>query len=143
MPSKLVRVELGDEGLPIRIFRDKSWRTCTNPVQLMDRAKAVCSIREQVFDRTEIRESNNPLTRVCEEVGFTTEHECERCGRRITWETFEMNEIRPKGAGGGKTGGEVRLENCEALCHQCHTGSPDSAHGNRRWQTAKLDPEGS
>lgn len=136
MPSKLVRVELGDEGLPIRIFRDNSWLTCENPVQLMDRARAVLSIREQVFWRA--RDFKNMRPVFCIEA-----YACERCGRRITWETFEMNEIRPKGKNGGKTGGEVSLENCEALCHACHQGGPDSAHGNRRWQTAKLDPEGS
>ena len=94
----------------------------------MDRAKAVGAIRAQVYDRAEVENE---------------EHECERCGRFITWDSFEMNEIRPKGAGGGKTGGEVSLENCEALCHGCHQGSPDSAHGNRRWQTSKIKSEGS
>lgn len=121
MAGKLVRVEIVDD-LPARIFRNKEWKTCPNPVHLMDRSSAVKSIREQVYERS--RGLQGPG--------------CERCGRRITWESFEMNEKRPRGAGGGKTKGEVSLENCEALCHQCHQGSPDSAHGNRRWQTAKL-----
>lgn len=90
----------------------------------MDRGKAVGAIRAQVYDRSENQE--------------TGDHECERCGRYITWESFEMNEKRPKGAGGGKTGGEVSLQNSEALCHGCHQGNKDSAHGNRMWQTSKI-----
>ena len=121
MRSKPVRVEIGPNGLPCRIFRDASWKTCDS-IQIMDRGKAVGAIRAQVFDRAETEDSSS--------------YECERCGRTIRWENFEMHETIPKGSGG-----EVSLENCEALCHQCHTGSPDSAHGNRRWQTAKLSPE--
>lgn len=126
--TKLVRVEIGDNGLPIRIFRNKNWLILpTESVQLMDRGKAVGAIRAQVYDRTETEDEL---------------HECERCGRLITWNTFEMNEIRPKGAGGGKTGGEVSLENCEALCSPCHQTGPDAAHKDRRWQTSKIKSEG-
>jgi hypothetical protein len=32
----------------------------------------------------------------------------------------------------------VSVENCEALCHACHQGDADSAHGNRRFQSAKI-----
>ena len=49
--TKPVRVEISPEGLPVRIFRDKSWKTCSNTVQIMDRNKAVSSIRDQVFER--------------------------------------------------------------------------------------------
>ena len=130
MPSKLVRVELGPDGRPIRIFRDKSWRDLPREKVLkITKAEAVKAIRTQVF-----RRSFNPLT---------GQFECGVCGRTITWTTGEMNEKRPRGAGGGKTGGEVSLENCEALCHDCHQGNKDSAHGDRMWQTAKLDPKGS
>ena len=87
----------------------------------MPKAEAVGSIRRQVFER-----ARNPLTGLVE---------CENCGRIITWEFGEMHERVPKG-----NGGEVSLGNCEALCRECHTGSQDSAHGNRRWQTAKLGP---
>lgn len=83
------------------------------------KAEAVRDIREQVFERTK-----NPLTGLSE---------CENCGRIITWKTGEMNEVVPKGSWGG-----VSLDNCEALCHDCHQVGPDSRHGNRRWQTAKL-----
>ena len=118
--SKTVRVELGENGLPIRIFRDKHW--LNYPTVEMTKAEAVGGIRKQVF-----RRCWNPLS---------GNFECEKCGRTITWTSGEMNERVPKGSGG-----EVSLSNCEALCHSCHTGSPDSAHGNRRWKTAKLSPK--
>jgi 5-methylcytosine-specific restriction endonuclease McrA len=117
--SKQVRVQIGPNGLPTRIFGDKSWRDFPpDDVRIMDRAHAVGAIRAQVWDRSENEE------------GW---HECERCSRLIAWDSFEMNEKIPKGSGG-----EVSLENCEALCHACHQGGPDSAHGNRRWHTAKI-----
>ena len=122
MTIKSVRVQLGLDGRPIRIFRDKSWRDFPEDfVRIMDKRSAVGCIREQVYERS--RGEAGP--------------ECERCGRTITWKTMEMNEIIPKGSGG-----EVSLSNCEALCHACHQGGPNSAHGNRRWQTSKLSPEG-
>ena len=118
---KLVHVEIGPNGLPCRIFRDKSWKTCDS-VQIMDRGKAVGAIRAQVYERaTGDSPAGGELS------------ECERCGRVIRWETFEMHETIPKGKGG-----EVSLSNCEALCHGCHQGNADSAHGNRRWQTSKI-----
>ena len=118
---KMVRVELGPEGNVIRIFRDKSWLNFQS-FGYMSRAEAVLKIRQQVYLRCS-REAQ----------GQGCWAECERCGKYITWDTMEMHETVPKGKGG-----EVSLENCEALCHDCHTGSADSAHGNRRWQTAKL-----
>ena len=91
-------------------------------VQIMDRAKAVGAIRAQVYERaTGDSPAGGELS------------ECERCGRIIRWETFEMHETIPKGKHG-----EVSLSNCEALCHACHQGGPDSAHGNRRWHTSKI-----
>jgi 5-methylcytosine-specific restriction endonuclease McrA len=118
--SKTVRVEIGPEGNVLRIFRNKEWKDLpTESVRLMDRSEAVKAVRVQVFDRAFNED--------------TEQIECERCGRKINWSTGEMNEVVPKGSGG-----EVSLANCEALCNRCHTGSPDSAHGNRRWQTAKL-----
>ena len=124
MAGKLVHVEIDGTGLPCRIFRNKDWRKLPDDhVLTMTKADAVGVIRQRVF-----RRSQKSLGQA----------ECEKCGRYITEDSFEMNEIRPKGAGGGKTGGEVSLSNCEALCHSCHQGSPDSAHGNRRWQSAKI-----
>lgn len=119
--SKLVRVQIGNNGLPVHIYRDKSWRENEN-VQIMDRTRAVGAIRAQVYERSE------------SENGW---HECEACGRIITWESMEMHEKVFKGKGG-----EVSVENCTALCHQCHTGNQDSAHGDRRWHTSKLPTEG-
>lgn len=125
MSIKWVRVLIGPEGRPIRIFRNKDWLDFpVEQVPLMTKAEAVGSIREQVFER-----ARNPETR---------QFECENCGRVITRANGEMNERRPKGARGGFTGGEVSLDNCEALCHSCHQSGPDSRHGDRRWQTAKL-----
>ena len=119
--GKQVRAEIGPNGLPCRIFRDASWKTCDS-VQIMDRAKAVGAIRAQVYERaTGDSPAGGELS------------ECERCGRIIRWETFEMHETIPKGKHG-----EVSLSNCEALCHACHQGGPDSAHGNRRWHTSKI-----
>ena len=118
--SKTVRIEIGPEGNVVRIFRDKTWKDFpTESVRLMDRASAVKQIRVQVHDRS-----------FNEDAGHT---ECERCGRQISWLTFEMHETIPKGKGG-----EVSLDNCEALCHNCHTAGPDAAHADRKWQTAKL-----
>jgi 5-methylcytosine-specific restriction endonuclease McrA len=122
MPTKWVRALIGPEGRPVRIFRDRQWLNFpAGQVVEMTKAEAVGSIREQVFEY-----ARNPLT---------GQFECTKCGRIITWETGEMHERVPKGSGG-----EVSLENCEALCNSCHTGSLDSAHGNRRWKTAKLSP---
>lgn len=119
--SKLVRVEIGPNGLPCRIFRDKSWKTCDS-VQIMDRGKAVGAIRAQVYDRAT---GDSPAG--------GEYSECERCGRTIRWDTFEMHETIPKGKGG-----EVSLTNCEALCKACHQTGPDAAHRDRRWQTSKI-----
>ena len=49
-----------------------------------------------------------------------------------------MNERRPKGAGGGKTGGEVSLEKLRGVVPRSPSMGPDAAHKDRRWQTAKL-----
>lgn len=120
--TKLVHVLQGPNGRAEKIFNDKSWRNYPEgKTYLTTKAEAVADIREQVFERTK-----NPVN---------GQFECEKCGRTITWESGEMNEKIPKGS---RRRGEVSLENCEALCWDCHQGSPDSAHGNRRWQTARL-----
>jgi 5-methylcytosine-specific restriction endonuclease McrA len=121
--SKMVHVSLGEDGRATHIFKGKNWLNCNGEMLLIDRGKAVGQIRQQVFER-------------CSVEGSSDWHECERCGRTITWETMEMHETLPKGSGG-----EVSLENCEALCHQCHQGAEDSAHGNRRWHSAKISSE--
>lgn len=77
------------------------------------RRTAVEQIRRQVFERSR--------------------NECENCGARITWNSMHMHEQVLKGKGG-----EVSLENCHALCGDCHEWRPDSEHGNRRWQSARV-----
>ena len=119
--GKLVHVEIGPNGLPCRIFRDASWKTCDS-VQIMDRGRVVGAIRAQVYDRaTGDSPAGGELS------------ECERCGRIIRWDTFEMHETVPKGKGG-----EVSLSNCEALCRACHQTGSDAAHADRRWQSSKI-----
>lgn len=123
MKTKTVHVELDDKGLPVRIFRNKDWRNYPDDqIVVLTKADAVGMIRQRVFER-----ARHKLDHA----------ECEKCGRTITWDTMEMNERIPKGSGG-----EVSLVNCEALCHDCHQGHADSAHGNRRWQTSRIKSEG-
>ena len=124
--SKNVRVELGDNGLPIRVFRkDKEWLKIPLDKWIwMTKADAVALIRLQVFQRTG--------GRVCE--GETVvQGKCEVCDRPISWETMEQHEKIFKGKGG-----EVSLTNCVALCSSCHQTGPNAAHKDRRWQSAKL-----
>ena len=123
MRLKIVKALRGENGRICRIFRnDKAWLSFSaEQICTTTKAEAVLDLREQVFEL-----SKNPLTGLAE---------CCKCGRSITWESMEMHEIVFRGRGG-----EQSLENCEALCRECHTGSQDSAHGNRRWQTAKLGP---
>lgn len=122
MASKLVHVELGNSGLPCRIFRDRSWRNfLEDRIALMTKAEAVKYIREQVF----VRSKNDD--------GIA---ECEKCGRYITWGSMEMNEKKLR-----SLGGEVSLENCEALCQDCHQTGPDAFHNDRRWQSSKIKSE--
>ena len=127
MPSKTVRVEFDDFGNVIRIFRkDKKWLDCpVDRLGEMSKEEAVGRIRRSIY----LRSSFDPQ-------GVGCCPECERCGRRITWDTFEMHETVPRGKGG-----EQSLENCEALCRSCHQTGPDAAHKDRRWQTAKLSPK--
>ena len=122
-PPKLVRVELDDLGNVIRIFRkDKKWLSCPgNRLGEMSKVDAVYKLRLSVYERS--RSLIGPG--------------CERCGRRITWDTMEMHETLPRGKGG-----EQSLENCEALCRDCHQTGPDAAHKDRKWQTSKISPEG-
>lgn len=124
--EKRVRVELGDHSLPIRIFRkDKKWLQCpADRLHTMSKADAVALIRLQVFERT---------GGVMFEGETVVRGKCEECFRPITWDSMEQHEKIFKGRGG-----EVSLLNCLGLCHDCHTGSPTSKHGDRRWQTAKV-----
>lgn len=124
--EKKVRVLIGDNDLPVRIFRkDKEWTKIPLDKWIwMTKADAVGLIRLQVFERTggKVFEGETVVR-----------GKCEVCERYITWDSMEQHERIFKGKGGS-----VSLENCVALCHDCHQGRPDSAHGNRRWQTAKI-----
>lgn len=113
--SRAVYTELDTATeLPIRVFRTKSDALLSNfPVAIWPKAKAVKSIRGQVFKRSG--------------------GECEKCGARVTWETAEMDERIPKGKQG-----EVSVQNSWILCYDCHQG-PLGQHKDRRWQSAKKD----
>jgi hypothetical protein len=98
-------------GQPFRIFRSDKAAVLASlagcRVQEMQRWLAIGSIREQVRMRAG--------------------DACERCGTMLTSATGEMHETNPRGKGG-----EISLVNCEWLCHDCHQGKADSAHGDRR-----------
>jgi len=107
--KQLVFVEIRESKI-YRILRTNAdaWRLPSETVQQWPRAEAVKTIRQQVFERSK--------------------GECEDCGKRITWDNGELNEIVPK-----SSGGEVSMENCNFICHACHQGRADSYHGDRRW----------
>ena len=121
-----VLVEVDAAGEAIRIFRTAKAAAIAQDrglhgfrVEEKTRRDAVREIRRKIFARATNYD------------GIT---ECEDCGAFITWETGEMHEDTPKGKGG-----DVSVENGRALCHGCHTGRPDSRHGERRWHTARTD----
>jgi len=122
---KLVLCEIDSEGSPIRIFRNvkDTFSFPVESVQEFPKAFAVGMIRSKVFRRA----------------GCTPHQdgECENCSRPIIWKagywnSGHMHEKVFKGRGG-----EVSVENGVAICRDCHLG-PNGAHGDRRWQTAKL-----
>jgi len=97
MPSKFVWVEIDPRsGLPVRIFRsNKAALASTKVTTFIPKALAVGKIREQVYKRAEGK--------------------CQKCGKQLSWESAEMDEIKSKGSGG-----EVSVENGQLLCHDCH-----------------------
>jgi hypothetical protein len=107
--KRFVYAQVAD-GVAVRIFKThKAAIQSGVPEELLRwvvRAEAVGEIRKQVIARAHCN--------------------CDRCGRALTPDTGEMHETLPKGKGG-----EVSLDNCEWLCHDCHQG-PDSAHGDRQ-----------
>lgn len=108
---KNVYVELSEAGEPIRIFRQVKAAVEAalegREIDIWPRPWAVEVIRQQVIARAQ--------------------NACDRCGAVVDDDTGEMHETIPKGKGG-----EVSLDNCEWLCHECHQGREDSAHGDRR-----------
>lgn len=106
-------------GRIVRIFRttraamnSKAWDE--DRVVEYPRSDAVADIRRQVFERAN--------------------GECQRCGRTLTWGMMHMHETTNRGQGG-----EISIDNCEALCFDCHEG-PDGAHGNRLPKFTKKEP---
>lgn len=91
-----VYVELGESGVPIRIFRNQKAAVKSGVCwTLMARNQAVPQIRHQLFLRSE---------------GF-----CELCGIRLTEQVGEMHEQKSRGLGG-----EISLTNSIFICHKCH-----------------------
>lgn len=124
--NKTVLAEVGLDGLPIRIFRTvkAAIQLPVEQVAEFPKAFAVGVIRRKVFERAGCtpHQSGN----------------CEECGRTIRWyagdwDSGEMHEVIPRGKGG-----EVSVHNSIALCRNCHTVDATSAHGNRRWHSAKI-----
>ena len=107
--AEFVTVELGPNGLPIRIFLSRKL-ACADPsldIWEMRRGAAIKIIREQVFARSRGR--------------------CEKCGAGIVWESMEMHERDPRGMT-SHVRGEYSMANSLAVCRTCHR----SAHANRR-----------
>lgn len=106
-------VEINSDGVPIRIFRNRI-DAVLSPANKVDKLRewprrdAVAAIRKQVFERSQ--------------------GECERCSLPITEQTGEMDERVSRGEGG-----EMSIFNSWFICHDCHTGSPFSEHGERNW----------
>ncbi|MCU1301754.1 MAG: hypothetical protein JWQ87_2038 [Candidatus Sulfotelmatobacter sp.] len=110
MSRNRVWVEL-QGGKIARIFRSqgaaaKSQAAEEDRIREYPRKDATEAIRRQVYERAN--------------------GECENCGKRLTWGTLHMNERIPR-----SKGGEVSVENGQALCYACHEGRLDSVHGNR------------
>lgn len=104
MPRNRCFVEKDASGNIIRIFRTPGAAAASKGIVVeWPRKDAVEAIRRQVFKR-----SGN---------------ECEYCGGPVTWK-FHMHEKIPRGERG-----EISLENCVALCSDCHL---NGEHGNRK-----------
>lgn len=119
MAVKLDYVEIDPKTeLPIRILRNRKDALAlpAEVVRQMAHSVAVKYIRDQVVARAK----RNGIVK------------CEFCGAIINEFVGEMHEILPKGKGG-----EVSLANSRFICNDCHTGKPDSEHGDRRWQSQK------
>jgi hypothetical protein len=119
MAKQIVWVEINPETeMPVRILKHFSDTFSLDPdvVRQMAKSVAVGFIREQVFSRAKR--------------GMITM--CEFCGNTITPGTGHMHEKQFK-----SKDGEVSLDNCVAICSECHIG-PTGEHGNRRFQSSKI-----
>ena len=54
-------------------------------------------------------------------------NQCERCSKRLTWDSMHLDEKISRGEGGF-----IGMENSWALCADCHILRKDSEHGDRR-----------
>lgn len=114
MAKQTVWVEIDPEtDMPMRVLKKgEIWVTPVSAeLRQMNKSEAVGSIREQVFYRAK---RGNIIM-------------CEFCGNTITETTGHMHEVIPKGQGG-----MVSLDNCVAICADCHIGK-DGEHGDRFW----------
>lgn len=75
---------------------------------------------------TEIKEypRKNAKEEIRRQVFELSGGECQNCGNPLTWGSMHMHEKIHRGKGG-----EVSVENCEALCYGCHI---EIKHGDRR-----------
>lgn len=109
----LVWIELDSKGQPVRIFKSAS--QCANAQRAMplnhsvDRVNplwAVGKIRDAVLRRQRGR--------------------CLKCDGEISKVTMHLDEVKSRGRGG-----LISLDNCQALCSDCHIG-PRGKHGLER-----------
>ena len=105
------------DGMVVQIFRNRK-RACQSSVDeefihLVDYAKAVGEVRDQVFNRSQ---------GVCEKC----------CDQRISRSTMHMDERLARGEFDERGwSGQISLDNSWALCANCHIG-PGGEHWNRR-----------
>jgi hypothetical protein len=122
--KKMAYIELKNE-IPIRIFRTKKSAMFYNARLATDsnlnskiipfsRVDAVRMIRSTIFNIQGGR--------------------CLWCGKLLTRDSAQMHEQISR-----SKGGEISLENSIILCYNCHQGSRDSAHGNRRLRFGEED----
>lgn len=130
MPDKFAYVEFSAAtGKPIRIFRTEHAASVSPAwdlglVKLWNRARAVDSIRRQVFERD----------------GWA----CVHCSESICWKTGHMHERQARGqilqiSENEWQGGEISLDNSVTLCAQCHLYDKIAGHGDRQPDFSK-DP---
>lgn len=100
-PQMNLRVfaEISEDGSIVRIVKTKGGACFLPPERVKEypRSYAVGLLREQV-----LRRANNL---------------CDKCGKIVTNGTLQMHERIPK-----SKGGEQSMDNCWALCYNCHQG---------------------
>jgi hypothetical protein len=113
-----VWVQLGDDGLAVRIFSHQKEMFFECPAGReaeMERALATRQIRVQIWDR-----QNGT---------------CIRCPTILTWENGHLHERVFR-----SQGGNISLDNSEMLCFACHEGE-FGAHKNRQLKFTKRTGE--